>query len=123
MKIIITESQYKILKEIFDDDFDQKKISIGEWEEIWNKLRKEYKGFNRADYEIFPFGGLFFFYDEKGGFLELPEQELSDWNRDLDRAKEILDNYLKRIKTAIENSDLNIKLKVGPKYSMKIYKV
>ena len=87
------------------------------------KKKESVKEFNRADYEIFPFGGLFFFYDEKGGFLELPRQELSDWNRDLDRAKEILDNYLKRIKTAIENSDLNIKLKVGPKYSMKIYKV
>ena len=102
------------------EENDSEKLSSEDWEDIWFKLRKINKSFSAPDDNIFSFGGLFFHY--RNGHLSLPSQKLSDWREDTQKAAEILDNYVKRIKSAFKESDLDLKLKVDDDYSMKIYK-
>jgi hypothetical protein len=114
----IKESVRKILRE------EYKKLTEEEWDDLWLKLRRfnSYKGFNEPGGGWYTFGGLFFFLNEKNGYLELPPQKLSDWRRDPQKATEILDNYVNELKNIFKNSDLNLTLEVGPNYSMKIQK-
>lgn len=107
----------KILKE-----YDEEKLSSDSWEDIWFKLRKIDKSFGVPDDDIFTFGGLFFYYSPKTGDLFLPPQKLSDWRDDLERAAEILENYVYRLESIFNSSDMGLKLEVGEGFSMRIYK-
>lgn len=132
-KIIkITESDLmKIVKKIILEN--ERKLSEEMWEEIWFKLKKINKSFGTPDKGLFTFGGLFFNYS-KDGCLHLPPQKLSDWREDTQKAAEILDDYVHRIKGAFREleekytdketgeSNLKLRLKVGENFSMKIYK-
>lgn len=125
MKKVIKISESELIaiarKIIFEsEENDSEKLSSEDWEDIWFKLRKINKSFTPPDNDIFSFGGLFFNY--KNGYLFLPPQKLSDWRDDKERAAEILDNYVNRIKEVFKESDLGLKLKVGDNFSMKIYK-
>lgn len=92
------------------------------WETIWWELRKQNKSFGEPDKGMFDFGGLFFFLDETEGVLQLPPQKLSDWRDDPDKARDILDNYVHRLRNALVDLDADIRLDVNADYSMKIIK-
>jgi hypothetical protein len=85
-------------------------LSEEEWENIWNKLRKVSKTFSNPENGNFVFGGLFFYYND--GVLEIGDQKLSDWARDLERGREILDKYANRLRKILDESELGLKLKV-----------
>lgn len=122
MKIRLTERQYRrLIKEYSGNEYQH--LTIEGWEDIWWDLRKITKSFGEPDHNWFGFGGLFFFLDEDEGVLELPPQKLSEWRDDPTEAREILDDYVKRLKNIFEKSDLGLKLDVDPDYSMKVYKL
>ena len=94
-----------------------------QWEKVWMDLRKEngYKGFYYPDKYSFDFGGLNFYFNPNTGMLHLPPQKLSDWRDDTLRAREILDNYVERLREAFERSEYDLKMYVSSNYEMKIY--
>lgn len=85
-------------------------LSEKEWEDIWYKLRKISKTFSHPEDGNFVFGGLFFYYTD--GVLEIGDQKLSDWARDLERGREILDKYADRLRKLFDESELDLKLQV-----------
>jgi hypothetical protein len=126
----------KTINEIDDDSYDYtehgrsmdskpKKLTYEDWKRIWMSLRKANggKGFGWPDdkWSWFPYGGVDFTLDENGGYLYLPPQRLSDWRDDADKAMEVLDNYVTRIKAALDESEFNLNMDVSSDYSMKIY--
>jgi hypothetical protein len=96
--------------------------NLAYWENIWHLLRKQSVSFNTPDHNTFAFGGLFFFLDEDEGVLELPPQKLSDWRDVPDQARTVLNNYVKRIQSALVELDDDVRLEVDADYSMKIRK-
>ena len=85
-------------------------LSEKEWDDIWYKLRKVSKTFSHPEDGNFVFGGLFFYYTD--GVLEIGDQKLSDWARDLERGREILDKYADRLRKLLDESELDLKLQV-----------
>jgi len=126
MKIIkLTESDLtRIVKRVINENMNDvpRVLSEKQWKDIWFGLRKiaNNKTFGVPEYNIFPFGGLFFNLNENG-YLELPPQKLSDWRDDVDKAAAILDDYVDRLKSYLYESGMNLKLDVDSDYSMKIY--
>ena len=126
MKIIkLTESDLtRIVKRVINENMNDvpRVLSEKQWEDVWFKLRKmsNNKTFGVPEYNIFPFGGLFFKSTENG-YLELPPQKLSDWRDDVDKAAAILDDYVERLKSYLYESGMNLKLDVDSDYGMRIY--
>jgi len=125
----------KTINEIDDDSYDYtehgrsmdskpKKLTYEDWKRIWMSLRKANggKGFGwpNDEWSWFSYGGLDFTLDENGGYLYLPPQKLSDWRDDADKAMKVLDDYVTRIKTALDESEFNLNMDVSSDYSMKI---
>ena len=114
----------RLIKKIINESEipDMMELSKDEWEDVWFKLKKLNKSFSPPDNDnIFGFGGLFFHYSN--GHLKLPPQKLSDWRDDIEKAAEILDNYISRLEEVFMESEYNLKLDVDSDYSMKIYLV
>lgn len=96
-------------------------LSEKEWEDIWYKLRKLSKTFSHPEDGNFVFGGLFFYYTD--GVLEIGDQKLSDWARDIERGREILDKYGDRLRKLFDESELGLKLEVTPRNNFIIKKI
>jgi len=129
--IKLTESDLvRIVKRVIKENEDdsnpvEKKIplSIERWDQLWDILRKYDRGFHQGNRNqgFFDFGGLEFIYNPETGFLELPPQKLSDWRDDKDRAREILENFVARLRKALYESELNLKVSNTSNFEMKIY--
>jgi hypothetical protein len=131
MKVIIKLNENdltKIVKKIIleMDNFSNEKLSVKDWEKIWFELRRLSPSFLFPDFQnfFFTFGGLDFHYNEDDGSLVLHPM-FSDpylWRDEYDKGVEVLEKYAKKINGIIEESGLNIKFEMGPKFQMRIYK-
>ena len=101
----------------------QRVPTLAYWENVWHLLKKQSDSFNTPDRNTFAFGGLFFFFDEDEGVLELPPQKLSDWRDVPDQARTVLNNYVKRLQSALVELEDDVRLEVDADYSMKIRKM
>jgi len=120
----LTKIVKKIILEM--DDFSNDKLSVKDWEKIWFELRRLSPSFLFPDFQnfFFTFGGLDFHYNEDDGSLVLHPM-FSDpylWRDEYDKGVEVLEKYAKKINGIIEESGLNIKFEMGPKFQMRIYK-
>lgn len=107
----------------FNESIEEEKVplSIEKWDQLWDILRKYDKAFYPSLNSMFDFGGLEFMYNPESGFLELPPQKLSNWRDDKDRAREILENFVTRLREALYKSELNLKVSCTSNFEMKIY--
>jgi hypothetical protein len=120
----LTKIVKKIILEM--DNFSNDKLSVKDWEKIWFQLRRLSPSFLFPDFQnfFFTFGGLDFHYNENDGSLVLHPM-FSDpylWRDEYDKGVEVLEKYAKKINGIIEESGLNIKFEMGPKFQMRIYK-
>jgi len=120
----LTKIVKKIILEM--DNFSNDKLSVKDWEKIWFQLRRLSPSFLFPDFQnfFFTFGGLDFHYNEDDGSLVLHPM-FSDpylWRDEYDKGVEVLEKYAKKINGIIEESGLNIKFEMGPKFQMRIYK-
>jgi hypothetical protein len=120
----LTKIVKKIILEM--DNFSNDKLSVKDWEKIWFELRRLSPSFLFPDFQnfFFTFGGLDFHYNEDDGSLVLHPM-FSDpylWRDEYDKGVEVLEKYAKKINGIIEESGLNIKFEMGPKFQMRIYK-
>ena len=120
----LTKIVKKIILEM--DNFSNDKLSVKDWEKIWFELRRLSPSFLFPDFQnfFFTFGGLDFHYNENDGSLVLHPM-FSDpylWRDEYDKGVEVLEKYAKKINGVIEESGLNIKFEMGPKFQMRIYK-
>jgi len=120
----LTKIVKKIILEM--DNFSNDKLSVKDWEKIWFQLRRLSPSFLFPDFQnfFFTFGGLDFHYNENDGSLVLHPM-FSDpylWRDEYDKGVEVLEKYAKKIEGIIEESGLNIKFEMGPKFQMRIYK-
>jgi len=120
----LTKIVKKIILEM--DNFSNDKLSVKDWEKIWFQLRRLSPSFLFPDFQnfFFTFGGLDFHYNEDDGSLVLHPM-FSDpylWRDEYDKGVEVLEKYAKKINGVIEESGLNIKFEMGPKFQMRIYK-
>jgi hypothetical protein len=120
----LTKIVKKIILEM--DNFSNDKLSVKDWEKIWFELRRLSPSFLFPDFQnfFFTFGGLDFHYNENDGSLVLHPM-FSDpylWRDEYDKGVEVLEKYAKKINGIIEESGLNIKFEMGPKFQMRIYK-
>jgi hypothetical protein len=120
----LTKIVKKIILEM--DNFSNDKLSVKDWEKIWFQLRRLSPSFLFPDFQnfFFTFGGLDFHYNEDDGSLVLHPM-FSDpylWRDEYDKGVEVLEKYAKKINGIIEESGLNIKFEMGPKFKMRIYK-
>lgn len=120
----LTKIVKKIILEM--DNFSNDKLSVKDWEKIWFQLRRLSPSFLFPDFQnfFFTFGGLDFHYNEDDGSLVLHPM-FSDpylWRDEYDKGVEVLEKYAKKIEGIIEESGLNIKFEMGPKFQMRIYK-
>ena len=120
----LTKIVKKIILEM--DDFSNDKLSVKDWEKIWFKLRRLSPSFLFPDFQnfFFTFGGLDFHYNEDDGSLVLHPM-FSDpylWRDEYHKGVEVLEKYAKKINGIIEESGLDIKFEMGPKFQMRIYK-
>jgi hypothetical protein len=120
----LTKIVKKIILEI--DNFSNDKLSVKDWEEIWFKLRRLSPSFLFPDFQnyFFSFGSLDFHYNENDGSLELNPflRDPYSWRDEYEDGVEVLEKYAKKIEGFIEESGLNLKFEMGPKFQMKIYK-
>jgi hypothetical protein len=67
---------------------------------------------------------LDFHYNENDGSLELNPflRDPYSWRDEYEDGVEVLEKYAKKIEGFIEESGLNLKFEMGPKFQMKIYK-
>jgi len=120
----LTKIVKKIILEM--DNFSNDKLSVKDWEKIWFQLRRLSPSFLFPDFQnfFFTFGGLDFHYNEDDGSLVLHPM-FSDpylWRDEYDKGVEVLEKYAKKINGIIEESGLDIKFEMGPKFQMRIYK-
>jgi hypothetical protein len=120
----LTKIVKKIILEM--DNFSNDKLSVKDWEKMWFELRRLSPSFLFPDFQnfFFTFGGLDFHYNEDDGSLVLHPM-FSDpylWRDEYDKGVEVLEKYAKKINGIIEESGLNIKFEMGPKFQMRIYK-
>jgi hypothetical protein len=120
----LTKIVKKIILEM--DNFSNDKLSVKDWEKIWFELRRLSPSFLFPDFQnfFFTFGGLDFHYNEDDGSLVLHPM-FSDpylWRDEYDKGVEVLEKYAEKINGIIEESGLNIKFEMGPKFQMRIYK-
>ena len=120
----LTKIVKKIILEM--DNFSNDKLSVKDWEKIWFQLRRLSPSFLFPDFQnfFFTFGGLDFHYNEDDGSLVLHPM-FSDpylWRDEYYKGVEVLEKYAKKINGIIEESGLNIKFEMGPKFQMRIYK-
>jgi hypothetical protein len=120
----LTKIVKKIILEM--DNFSNDKLSVKDWEKIWFKLRRLSPSFLFPDFQnfFFTFGGLDFHYNEDDGSLVLHPM-FSDpylWRDEYDKGVEVLEKYAEKINGVIEQSGLDIKFEMGPKFQMRIYK-
>jgi hypothetical protein len=116
---------FKFLNESVIDDVEY--LTAYQWEDIWVKLRRLNKSFSlpniySEDDGLFIFGGLFFGYNSETGNLFIPAQNLSDWNKDPNKAYDVLCNYRDRLIDIFENSGLDIELECKSDFEMTIKK-
>ena len=128
-KIIrLTESDLKrIVKRTIMEMVDNpKKLSKHEWEEIWLKLRRQSKSFLIPEESegYYTYGSLDFYYKEDGEYLELHEmfRDPKYWNDDREKGVETLEKKIDNLERIFSESGLGLKLDVGPKFRMRIYK-
>jgi hypothetical protein len=115
----------KIILEEFSDD-QPKELSLDEWSDIWYNLRRENKSFNYPDmHGVFSFGNLDFMLSEDGKSLELIEflRSPRNWGDDYEQGSNVLEKYFDKLSSIVNNSNLGLRLKMGPRYHMKIVKV
>jgi hypothetical protein len=120
----LTKIVKKIILEM--DNFSNDKLSVKDWEKIWFELRRLSPSFLFPDFQnfFFTFGGLDFHYNEDDGSLVLHPM-FSDpylWRDEYDKGVEVLEKYAEKINGVIEQSGLDIKFEMGPKFQMRIYK-
>jgi hypothetical protein len=120
----LTKIVKKIILEM--DNFSNDKLSVKDWEKIWFELRRLSPSFLFPDFQnfFFTFGGLDFHYNEDDGSLVLHPM-FSDpylWRDEYDKGVEVLEKYAEKINGIIEQSGLDIKFEMGPKFQMRIYK-
>jgi len=120
----LTKIVKKIILEM--DNFSNDKLSVKDWEKIWFQLRRLSPSFLFPDFQnfFFTFGGLDFHYNENDGSLVLHPM-FSDpylWRDEYDKGVEVLEKYAEKINGVIEQSGLDIKFEMGPKFQMRIYK-
>ena len=126
-KIIkLTESDLtKIVKRVLVEMVD-KKLSPMDWEEIWFKLRKVSRTFAFPEFKngYFSFGGLDFYYNEDDGSLELAKayRDPYAWRNTYEDGVEVLEKYANKVESLIEESGLDLKFEMGPKFNMRISK-
>lgn len=117
----------KIILEELDNDEQPKELSTEEWGDIWYELRRENKSFNFPDTDngIFTYGSLDFVLSEDGKSLELSEflRNPRNWGPDYESGSEILEKYFDKLSNIINNSNLDLRFKMGPHFRMKIVKI
>jgi hypothetical protein len=97
--------------------------SISEWVNDWFQLRRNNDSFGFPEEDgFFTFGGLFFFYNQETGCLELPPQNPFDWRRTKEEGIEVLERYYDRLTNIFEESGLGITIDMGKDLSMTICK-
>ena len=127
--IKLTESELQQLIKIVISEMEENFYEImtpHDWEDAWFKLRRLSQSFQFPDFKnnFFSFGGLDFHYNEEDGSLILHPM-FSDpylWRDDYERGVEVLENYANKIERLIEESGLDIKFEMGPKFQMRISK-
>ena len=130
MKMIIrlTENDLtRIIKRTILEMRDNvKKLSKHEWEKIWLKLRIQSKSFEIPEESegYYTYGSLDFYYKEDGEYLELHEmfRDPKYWNDDREKGVETLEKKIDNLERIFSESGLGLKLDVGPKFRMRIYK-
>ncbi len=126
-KIIkLTESDLtKIIKRVITEMVDEK-LSPMDWEQIWFKLRKLSHTFAFPEFKngYFSFGGLDFYYNEDDGSLELAKayRDPYAWRNTYEDGVEVLEKYADKVESLIEESGLDLKFEMGPKFNMRISK-
>lgn len=125
-KVVLKESTIKrIIKKVISemDEESYNVPSIGEWVNAWFKLRRNNDSFGfPEDDGFFTFGGLFFFYNQDSGCLELPPQNPFDWRRTKEEGIEVLERYYDRLTNIFDESGLGITIDMGSDLSMTICK-
>lgn len=127
-KIIrLTESDLtRIVKRTILEMNDPKKLSKSEWEKIWLKLRRQTKSFEIPEEsgDYYTYGSLDFYYKEDGEYLELDEmfRDPKYWHDDREKGVATLEKKIDNLERIFSESGLGLKLDVGPKFRMRIYK-
>lgn len=127
-KIIrLTESDLtRIVKRTILEMNEPKKLSKHEWEKIWLKLRRESKSFLIPEESegYYTYGSLDFYYKEDGEYLELDEmfRDPKYWHDDREKGVTTLEKKIDNLEKIFSESGLGLKLDVGPKFRMRIYK-
>ena len=111
---------------ILEMDDPSRKLTSKDWEKIWFKLRRLSPSFQYPDFQnyFFTFGGLDFHYKDKDGSLELHPmfRDPYNWRDNYEDGAEVLEKYADKIEKLIDESGLDIKFEMGPRFDMRIYK-
>ena len=117
----ITRITKRVIFEMDEETYDVP--SIGEWDNIWFKLRRKHKSFSFPENDgFYSFGGLFFFYDKDDGCIKLPPQDPYEWRNEYDKGVEVLEKYFNRLTNIFDESGLGISIDMGRNFSMTICK-